>query len=262
MDLITKFHLKNNLNRYNSFLEKAIKIHGNQYSYNKVYYITREDPVLILCNSCELSFLITPKKHLNKDTGQCPNCFPNKKQLRELQFIQQLLDIYGNQFDYSKISYQNSKYPVSIICTGCKFLIKKTPFELLRKKIHCPKCEPFKEYDSKSVVRCKITTQEFIKRAKERHGDRYDYSKTEYISMDDFVTIKCNNCNTEFNKKPKHHLKSVHKCCYVERKSVDKNQSPTNSHRESILEKSKIITEKNTDNTQIESQEWLKWLNI
>lgn len=134
MDLITKFHLKNNLNGHNSFLEKAVEIHGNQYSYNKVYYITREDPVLVICNSCELSFLITPRKHLNKDTGQCPNCFPNKKQLRELQFIQQLSDIYGDQFDYSKISYQNSKRSVNIICTSCKFLIKKTPFELLRKK--------------------------------------------------------------------------------------------------------------------------------
>lgn len=114
----------------------------------------------------------------------------------------------------------------------------------------------------KSVVRCKITTQEFIKRAKQRHGDRYDYSMTEYISMDDFVKIKCNNCGTEFNKKPKYHLKSVHKCCCVESKSIDKNQSTIDTHNKSNLEKSKVITEKNADNNQIESQEWLKWLNI
>lgn len=28
----------------------------------------------------------------------------------------------------------------------------------------------------------KLTTEEFIKKAREMHGDRYDYSKVEYVS--------------------------------------------------------------------------------
>ena len=37
----------------------------------------------------------------------------------------------------------------------------------------------------------KITTAEFIKRAKKTHGDKYDYSKTNYTKMHDKVAIIC-----------------------------------------------------------------------
>lgn len=40
-------------------------------------------------------------------------------------------------------------------------------------------------------VRLKIDTAEFIKRAKKRHGNTYDYSKTKYVSAKELVTITC-----------------------------------------------------------------------
>lgn len=37
----------------------------------------------------------------------------------------------------------------------------------------------------------KLSTEEFIKKAREVHGDRYDYSKVEYVSMSNKVCIIC-----------------------------------------------------------------------
>ena len=45
----------------------------------------------------------------------------------------------------------------------------------------------------------KLTTQEFIKRAKEIHGDKYDYSMVEYEHSHKEVKIICNNCLKVFN---------------------------------------------------------------
>ena len=37
----------------------------------------------------------------------------------------------------------------------------------------------------------KLTTEEFINKAKEVHGDKYDYSKIEYVNMSTPVIIVC-----------------------------------------------------------------------
>ena len=50
----------------------------------------------------------------------------------------------------------------------------------------CPECA--------KVVRTKkvtMTTEDFIKKAKEVHGDTYDYSDTVYTGSKDDVTIRC-----------------------------------------------------------------------
>ena len=51
----------------------------------------------------------------------------------------------------------------------------------------------------------KLTTEEFIKRAREVHGDKYDYSKVMYKNSKDKVSIVCNK-HGEFLQAPDKHL--------------------------------------------------------
>ncbi len=51
----------------------------------------------------------------------------------------------------------------------------------------------------------KLTTEEFIKKAREVHGDRYDYSKVEYVNNHTKVCIICKE-HGEFWQSPSHHL--------------------------------------------------------
>lgn len=53
-------------------------------------------------------------------------------------------------------------------------------------------------------------TEEFIKKAKEKHGEKYDYSKVEYINNSTKVCIVCP-VHGEFNQSPNAHL-SGHGC--------------------------------------------------
>ena len=52
----------------------------------------------------------------------------------------------------------------------------------------------------------KVTTEDFIRRAKQKHGNRYDYSLVNYKDSSTHVTIKCSLHNYEFSKTPNKHL--------------------------------------------------------
>lgn len=60
------------------------------------------------------------------------------------------------------------------------------PNWLLSRGHHCEKCK-----NEGTGERFSISTEEFIKRAKRYHGDRYDYSKTVYRTAKEPVTITC-----------------------------------------------------------------------
>ena len=57
----------------------------------------------------------------------------------------------------------------------------------------------------------RLTTAEFIERAKKIHGTKYDYSKVEYINAHTKVIIICPKHN-EFTQTPKHHVNDGHGC--------------------------------------------------
>ena len=51
----------------------------------------------------------------------------------------------------------------------------------------------------------KLTTEEFIKRCKEKYGDKYDYSKTIYNGMDKKIIVICP-IHGEFKVSASNHL--------------------------------------------------------
>lgn len=57
-------------------------------------------------------------------------------------------------------------------------------------------------------MRKKLTTEEFIRRAREVHGDKYDYSKTRYVNAHTKVCIICPE-HGEFWQNPSSHLKGM-----------------------------------------------------
>jgi len=64
-----------------------------------------------------------------------------------------------------------------------------------------------------------VRTQKFLTKSKEVHGDRYDYSKVEYVSAFKKVTIICP-VHGEFNQIPNNHRKGMG-CNKCGRKIVD-----------------------------------------
>jgi len=55
------------------------------------------------------------------------------------QFIAQAIAIHGDEYDYSKVIYQNTDYKVEIFCNCCKKYFSQTPHDHLR-GAGCAKC--------------------------------------------------------------------------------------------------------------------------
>ncbi len=56
----------------------------------------------------------------------------------------------------------------------------------------------------------KLTNEQFIERAKEIHGNKYDYSKIEYVNQNTKIKILCYTHGL-FEQRPDHHL-AGHNC--------------------------------------------------
>ena len=182
------------------FIKESNIIFNGKYAYDKFEYIKSSIKGVVICPE-HGEFLITPNNHL-RGHG-CPKCAGCNKSNNDT-FVTMAKEIHGDKYDYSKVEYVNNRTKVCIICPEHGEFWQK-PILHITQKCGCPKCGG----------RCKLTTEEFIKRAKEIHGDKYDYSKVLYINNATPVNIICNE-HGDFWKIPSGHLQGqgCPKCGY------------------------------------------------
>lgn len=131
------------------------------------------------------------------------------------QFIEKSIKKHGKYCDYSKVVYVNSSTEVTIICPN-HGEFKQKPSYHLSNKTSCPECSG----------KCKLSTEEWIKKAKKIHGEKYDYSKVEYINDKSKVTIICS-IHGKFEQVSTTHIhqkSGCPKCRYI--KSSQKRKTP------------------------------------
>ena len=116
------------------------------------------------------------------------------KKLTTDEFIEKAKEIHGDKYDYSEAVYINARTKVKIICPIHGEFFQE-PHKHMRGSL-CPKC---------NVDRQKLTAEDFIKKAREVHGDKFDYSKAKYINYDTKVEIICPE-HGSFFQAPNSHL--------------------------------------------------------
>ena len=174
----------------NKFIIEAEKIHGKKYDYSKVEYKGTHTKVCIICPK-HGEFWQTPRKHL--EGNGCPKCCGRGKTTEE--FIKKAREVHGDKYDYSKVKYVNIRTKVCIICP-IHGEFWQTPPSHITLKNNCPKC---------SHQSYKHTKETFIENAVNVHGDKYDYSKVEYINNRTKICIICPK-HGEFWQSPNSHL--------------------------------------------------------
>ena len=155
------------------FIRRSNEKHNNKYNYSLVDYVNYFTKVKIICSKHGI-FEQNPSSHLY-GTG-CPKCSGKNKTNDEL--ISELKIIYGDKYDYSLFNYVVGN-KVKIICP--EHGIFEKDLSLLKKGYGCQKC-------GKNQI---LTTEEFIKKAKNVHGNKYDYSLVNYKYMTIKVKIIC-----------------------------------------------------------------------
>lgn len=172
------------------FIDKARKIHGDRYSYLNVRYSLANTPVTITCSK-HGDFLQRPIVHL-RGSG-CTSCSHESRHLTTADVIPRYIKVHGDLYDYSLTNYINSDTKIDIIC-----------------KVH----GKFKQYpkDHENGAGClhcghpnKYTTETFIEKAKQIHGDFYDYTNAVYMRNNIRTEIICP-VHGSFEQTPSGHL--------------------------------------------------------
>ena len=176
------------------FIKEAKAIHGDKYDYSKVEYHGIHEKVCIIC-PIHGEFWQTPLNHLHGHG--CYYCGGSKRLDRET-FIEKARKVHGGKYDYSKVEYINSHTKVCIICP-----IHGEFWQMPNDHLNgsgCKKCA-----NKRKGVYKISNVNEFVEKAKKLHGDKYDYSKVEYVNNRSKVCIICPT-HGEFWQTPHNHL--------------------------------------------------------
>lgn len=175
------------------FFQKVKAKYDNQFEY-KSKYINAKTKILIHCNICNSDFYQLPDNHLKYG---CPVCAKRYTPTFE-QMVEKANLIHNNFYSYDKSTYKSMDEKMKIICPVHGEFWQK-PLMHINRKEGCPQCR----YISSSKKQRKDTNY-FIKRAIEMYGDKFDYSKVNYINYNTKVIIICKTCGNEFQRTPNH----------------------------------------------------------
>lgn len=192
------------------FITKAKKIHGDKYDYGLSDYKGSKKKIKIIC-PIHGEFEQLPNNHLNgAECYLCGVIKTHKCLLSNNEEFKQKANLkHNNQYDYSKVEYVNNKKEVCIIC-------KKHGEFYVRPDNHlkgsgCPIC-----YGTHL-----FTKEEFVEQAKQIHGNKYNYSKSDYINAKTKVCIICPE-HGEFWQIPNAHINQKQGCPICKESTLEK----------------------------------------
>ncbi len=192
------------------FLERAKEIHGNKIDYSRV---TEEDinqggnsKVPLKCNVCQHEWISIILSHIYRKSG-CPEC-SGRVRWNLPRFIKKSKEIHSNKIDYSQITegdINGYRSRIPIKCNSCQYEYISTIDSHIYGKADCQNC----------AGNAPWTLDHFLKRAKEIHGDKIDYSHVsdKHINgSNSEIPLKCNICQYEWTPSIGGHINAQSGC--------------------------------------------------
>ncbi len=230
---------KYRLTTLETFLIQAKQTHNNKYDYSKVEWKNTSTKITIICPS-HGEFTQIPQNHIRLKCGcrKCGRELTKSKvtKYNTLYFLNQAKKTHGEKYEYTKSLCNSATDKVVIKCL-VHGIFKQIANQHL-KGHGCPKCN----FDQMAKDRS-MGKELFINKAKELFGEKYDYSKVEYINGQKNVCLICPQ-HGEFVVTPNNHLCKKSGCPIC-------NESKLESELASILDK---------QNVKYERQKKFKWL--
>jgi hypothetical protein len=189
------------------FIQEVKKKYGEKYDYSKTIYTGSKISVIIICK-IHGKFTQVPNLHLfGRGCKKCSKLKKNNtinlnglinKTSKTDKFIGKAIKVHNNKYNYSKVDYEGVKKSVVIICPTHGNFEQLPTFHL--NGSGCNKCAI-----NSRTEKLVLNTEEFIQRAVKKHGNKYNYEKTNYTKNMERVTIICKN-HGEFDQVASAHL--------------------------------------------------------
>jgi len=115
---------KNKKDTSQTFIEKAIRIHGNEYDYSRINYINNLTKVRIICRK-HGEFLQTPSGHTDSRNG-CPVCCNSKGEREIINFLEKnkIGYVFQKTFDNCRNPKTNCKLKFDFFIPNKNILIE------------------------------------------------------------------------------------------------------------------------------------------
>lgn len=174
--------------------EKCNKKYRNYYDYSKVFFNKLDNIVTIICPK-HGEFTKNASYHLNK--SGCVYC-DKKSNIIHISDVKERLK--NNQyFDFVDFDiYINGRQKIEVLCkkSGHKSYIAAR--HLFSNNVNCAYCSKVKMY----------STEEWIENSIKIHGNKYNYSESEYKGTKNNIKIICPN-HGAFYQRPHLHIKGA-----------------------------------------------------
>lgn len=192
-------------------IESFISVHGNEYDYSLIdSYKNANDKLPIICHKKDKNgiehgiFYQSYAKHFARNHG-CPKCAKNGIQYSQKEFEEKIKEVFGEKYTVNDSVYVNAHTPLKFLCKEHGEFITK-PYYLFQGH-GCPLC-------GREIVsdKAKYTQEQILEKFKEKHRNKYDYSKFEYTGYDEKATFICHKKGKngkehgEFYQTPHSHL--------------------------------------------------------
>ena len=179
------------------FIEKARQTHKDEFKYHLVVYVNSHTPVDIVCPNDHV-FQQTPSHHISGDG--CRKCIGYYRTLEDI--VRMSAEKFGlvGAFDFSKFIYVDMKTEGQLTCPNRHSFTTSATLHL-RGDGGCRECA-----NNKISELMSDTQEEWLRKAKKRHGDdTYDYSKAVYRGQKFDVIITCR-IHGYFEQNPTSHV--------------------------------------------------------
>lgn len=198
---------KYRLTTLETFLNQAFEIHKDKYDYSKVEWKNTRTKIIIIC-PIHGEFTQIPQNHIRLKCG-CRKCGREiaKSKINKYNtdyFIENAIKVHGDKYDYSNSKCFNATDKVEIECPVHGMFPQPANQHL--QGHGCPKCN----FDQMANDRA-MGKELFIIKAKEKFGEKYDYSKVEYVNGQKYVCLICP-IHGEFEVTPNNHLSKKSGC--------------------------------------------------
>lgn len=184
-----------------AFIAKARKVHGDKYDYSLVNYTRAKDKITINCRT-HGAFDQRACNHL--EGRGCRRCMAlNSLAINNsdapMLFFAKAKDVHGDLYIYDKSRYAGAHRKITIGCKVHGYFEQRANTHL--RGGGCPECgreRTLSAWQGKAA-------RSFVSRAREVHGEKYDYSQSHYVKAKRKVKIICK-MHGLFEQTPDGHL--------------------------------------------------------